>query len=118
MVVNVLDIKGKEFFSASRDHVKRGPGLRTRKSQGPNSRNNLACSRKRKNDGLKPSEQGGEKELNMRQAWLPRLQDALSNENAGFLKKWRLWSWSQWNIKPSMALLSPGYDIGCMSRNR
>ena len=117
-MVNVLNIKDKEFFRASRDHVKRGPGLGTRKSQDPNSRNNLARSRKRKNDGLEPSEQGGEKELNMRQAWLPRLQDPVSNKNAGLLQKWRLWSWSQWSIKPSMALLSPEHDIGCLYRNR
>lgn len=45
----------KEVRGEGAGHVKRGPGIRSSKSQGPDPRNNLSCSRKSKSDGLEPS---------------------------------------------------------------
>lgn len=52
----------KEFFGHPKGagHIKRGPGIRSSKSQTLDPRNNLADFRKSKSDGLEPRKQGRE----------------------------------------------------------
>lgn len=77
----------KEMSGEGAAHGKRGLGISSSKRQGPDPRNNLACSRKSKSDRLEPSEQGRENELHMRQTGLHNWQVPVQHENAGPLFK-------------------------------
>lgn len=56
----------KEMRGEGEGHIKR--------SHSPDPRNNLACSRKSKSNGLQPSERGRENELKMRHVCLHNFQ--------------------------------------------